>query len=90
MSFPHRAKKSQNIRGGHSQGAAFRFRIRGWGARLSGIEFPSLTAGEDNMKIQSIMLLVVCAIALGGCETVNKTWHDVFGLNDTPTRTVAH
>jgi hypothetical protein len=41
------------------------------------------------MKIQSIMLLVVCAIALGGCETVNKTWHDVFGLNDTPTRTAA-
>jgi hypothetical protein len=42
---------------------------------------------EDNMKIRSFMLLVACAIALCGCETVNKTWHDIFGLNDTPTRT---
>jgi hypothetical protein len=47
------------------------------------------TSREDNMKIRSLMLLVVCAIALSGCETVNKTWHDIFGLNDTPTRTAA-
>lgn len=41
------------------------------------------------MKIRGIMLLVVCAIALGSCETVNKTWHDIFGLNDTPARTAS-
>jgi hypothetical protein len=41
------------------------------------------------MKIPSLMLLVMCAIALSGCETVNKTWHDIFGLNATQTRTAA-
>jgi hypothetical protein len=33
------------------------------------------------MKFQNIVLLIVCAVALSGCETLNKTWHDVFGLN---------
>jgi hypothetical protein len=42
-----------------------------------------------NIKIRGIMLLVICATALGGCETVNKAWHNVFGLNDTPALTAA-
>ena len=33
------------------------------------------------MKFQSIMLLIVCAVALSGCETINQTWHDIFGFN---------
>jgi hypothetical protein len=33
------------------------------------------------MKFQSIVLLIVCAVALSGCETLTQTWHDVFGLN---------
>jgi hypothetical protein len=33
------------------------------------------------MKFRSIMALIVCAVALSGCETLTKTWHDIFGLN---------
>jgi len=34
------------------------------------------------MKIQMILVVLVCAIGLSGCETINGAWHDVFGLNN--------
>jgi predicted small secreted protein len=42
------------------------------------------------MKIRSMMLLLVCAVALSGCETINGAWHDVFGLNGAPSRTASN
>ena len=37
------------------------------------------------MKIRGIILVIACAFALSGCETINKTWHDIFGLNGAST-----
>jgi len=45
---------------------------------------------DCDMKIRSMMLLLVCAIALTGCETINGAWHDVFGLNGAPARTASN
>jgi predicted small secreted protein len=45
---------------------------------------------DCDMKIRSMMLLLVCAVALSGCETINGAWHDVFGLNGAPARTASN
>lgn len=39
---------------------------------------------ESNMKIKSIMLAIVCAIGLSGCETMTNAWDSVFGMNNAP------